>query len=179
MCRIVQWVGCVCDGWVLCVWWCVAVCVMAVYVQVKWSRENYHHSLSSPYSLRLASGDASGKIIVWDVVSGTAHCEIQEHSKPIPGESCSLVTLLHLSDVSPFFLKYISVPSILFFLHTFFSFPPLRPLPLPPLLFFPLGCRRILLSILAWGTCLWSEVLGLRSSFCGPRSLATFPCLYV
>ena len=59
----------------------------AVFVswQVKWSRENYHHSLSSPYSLRLASGDASGKIIVWDVVSGTAHCEIQEHSKPIQG----------------------------------------------------------------------------------------------
>ncbi|XP_055757648.1 WD repeat-containing protein 11 isoform X1 [Salvelinus fontinalis] len=52
-------------------------------VKVKWSRENYHHSLSSPYSLRLASADSAGKIIVWDVVSGTAHCEIQEHSKPI------------------------------------------------------------------------------------------------
>ncbi|XP_030627751.1 WD repeat-containing protein 11 isoform X2 [Chanos chanos] len=55
----------------------------AVVVKVKWSRENYYHSLSSPYSLRLASADASGKIIVWDVVSGNAHCEIQEHSKPI------------------------------------------------------------------------------------------------
>lgn len=53
---------------------------------MKWSRENYYHNLSSPYCLRLASGDASGKIIVWDVVSGTAHCEIQEHSKPIQGE---------------------------------------------------------------------------------------------
>ncbi|KAJ8248191.1 hypothetical protein GJAV_G00239350, partial [Gymnothorax javanicus] len=52
-------------------------------VKVKWSRENYHHSLSSPYSLRLASADAVGKIIIWDVVSGTAHCEIQEHAKPI------------------------------------------------------------------------------------------------
>ncbi|KAL3050051.1 hypothetical protein OYC64_012162 [Pagothenia borchgrevinki] len=52
-------------------------------VKVKWSRENYYHNQSSPYCLRLASGDASGKIIVWDVVSGTAHCEIQEHSKPI------------------------------------------------------------------------------------------------
>ncbi|KAK9541820.1 hypothetical protein VZT92_001838 [Zoarces viviparus] len=52
-------------------------------VKVRWSRENYYHNLSSPYCLRLASGDASGKIIVWDVVSGTAHCEIQEHSKPI------------------------------------------------------------------------------------------------
>ncbi|KAM8852868.1 WD repeat-containing protein 11 isoform 1-T1 [Synchiropus picturatus] len=52
-------------------------------VKVKWSRENYYHNLSAPYCLRLASGDSSGKIIVWDVVSGTAHCEIQEHSKPI------------------------------------------------------------------------------------------------
>ncbi|KAL6101357.1 wdr11 [Pungitius sinensis] len=52
-------------------------------VKVRWSRENYYHNLSSPYCLRLASGDASGKIIVWDVVSGTPHCEIQEHSKPI------------------------------------------------------------------------------------------------
>ncbi|KAJ8250706.1 hypothetical protein COCON_G00226280 [Conger conger] len=52
-------------------------------VKVKWSRENYHHSLSAPYSLRLASADAAGKIIIWDVVSGTAHCEIQEHTKPI------------------------------------------------------------------------------------------------
>ncbi|KAL0964187.1 hypothetical protein UPYG_G00320450 [Umbra pygmaea] len=52
-------------------------------VKVKWCRENYHHNLSAPYSLRLASADAAGKIIVWDVVSGTAHCEIQEHTKPI------------------------------------------------------------------------------------------------
>ncbi|XP_066549103.1 WD repeat-containing protein 11 [Amia ocellicauda] len=52
-------------------------------VKVKWARENYHHSLGSPYSLRLASADMSGKIIVWDVGSGTARCEIQEHSKPI------------------------------------------------------------------------------------------------
>ncbi|CDQ80997.1 unnamed protein product, partial [Oncorhynchus mykiss] len=57
--------------------------LLALCLQVKWSRENYHHSLSSPYSLRLASADSAGKIIVWDVVSGTAHCEIQEHSKPI------------------------------------------------------------------------------------------------
>lgn len=54
---------------------------------MKWSKENYYHNLSSPYCLRLASGDASGKIIVWDVVSGTAHCEIQEHSKPIQGKA--------------------------------------------------------------------------------------------
>ncbi|MGH0115855.1 UNVERIFIED_CONTAM: hypothetical protein FKN15_054211 [Acipenser sinensis] len=52
-------------------------------VKVKWARENYHHSTGSPYSLRLASADVTGKIIVWDVTSGTACCEIQEYSKPI------------------------------------------------------------------------------------------------
>lgn len=53
--------------------------------QVKWAKENYHHNIGSPYSLRLASADATGKIIVWDVATGTARCEIQEHSKPIQG----------------------------------------------------------------------------------------------
>ncbi|XP_069609757.1 WD repeat-containing protein 11 isoform X3 [Ranitomeya imitator] len=52
-------------------------------VRVKWARENYHHNLGSPYALRLASADASGKIVVWDVTTGTTRCEIQEHSKPI------------------------------------------------------------------------------------------------
>ncbi|XP_041124684.1 WD repeat-containing protein 11 isoform X2 [Polyodon spathula] len=52
-------------------------------VKVKWARENYHHDTGSPYSLRLASADVSGKIIVWDVMAGTARCEIQEYSKPI------------------------------------------------------------------------------------------------
>ncbi|KFO66207.1 WD repeat-containing protein 11, partial [Corvus brachyrhynchos] len=52
-------------------------------VKVKWAKENYHHNIGSPYSLRLASADATGKIIVWDVATGTARCEIQEHSKPI------------------------------------------------------------------------------------------------
>ncbi|XP_021384959.1 WD repeat-containing protein 11 isoform X1 [Lonchura striata] len=52
-------------------------------VKVKWAKENYHHNIGSPYSLRLASADATGKIIVWDVATGAARCEIQEHSKPI------------------------------------------------------------------------------------------------
>lgn len=56
-----------------------------LYLQVKWAKENYHHNIGSPYSLRLASADATGKIIVWDVATGTARCEIQEHAKPIQG----------------------------------------------------------------------------------------------
>jgi len=56
-----------------------------LYLQVKWAKENYHHNIGSPYSLRLASADVTGKIIVWDVATGTARCEIQEHAKPIQG----------------------------------------------------------------------------------------------
>uniref|UniRef100_A0A8C4QUC4 WD repeat domain 11 n=1 Tax=Eptatretus burgeri TaxID=7764 RepID=A0A8C4QUC4_EPTBU len=52
-------------------------------VKVKWARENYHHDLAAPYCLRLASGDTSGKIIVWDVANGTPRCEIQEFTKPV------------------------------------------------------------------------------------------------
>ncbi|XP_077206059.1 WD repeat-containing protein 11 [Paroedura picta] len=52
-------------------------------VKVKWAKENYHHNVGSPYSLRLASADVTGKIIVWDVATGAARCEIQEHTKPI------------------------------------------------------------------------------------------------
>ncbi|XP_054019507.1 WD repeat-containing protein 11 [Dryobates pubescens] len=52
-------------------------------VKVKWAKENYHHNVGSPYALRLASADVTGKIIVWDVATGTARCEIQEHAKPI------------------------------------------------------------------------------------------------
>ncbi|XP_059803789.1 WD repeat-containing protein 11 isoform X2 [Hypanus sabinus] len=52
-------------------------------VKVKWARENYHHNIGSPYSLRLASADTAGKIIVWDVATGAARCEIQEYTKPI------------------------------------------------------------------------------------------------
>ncbi|XP_062608661.1 WD repeat-containing protein 11-like isoform X2 [Saccostrea cucullata] len=52
-------------------------------VKVKWAKENYHHDLGNPYSLRLASGDNNGVIIVWDVTSGTVKSEFSEGSKPI------------------------------------------------------------------------------------------------
>ncbi|XP_078310578.1 WD repeat-containing protein 11-like [Crassostrea virginica] len=52
-------------------------------VKVKWAKENYHHDLGNPYSLRLASGDTSGVIIVWDVTAGVAKSEFSEGNKPI------------------------------------------------------------------------------------------------
>lgn len=54
-------------------------------VQVKWCRENYHHDIGSPYSLRLASGDSNGSIVIWDVAAGDAKTEFSDGNKPIQG----------------------------------------------------------------------------------------------
>ncbi|KAL5022239.1 hypothetical protein ScPMuIL_001394 [Solemya velum] len=52
-------------------------------VKVKWARENYQHDLGSPYNLRLASGDANGVIIIWDVVQGQSRVEFSDGNKAI------------------------------------------------------------------------------------------------
>ncbi|XP_052100859.1 WD repeat-containing protein 11-like [Mytilus californianus] len=52
-------------------------------VKVKWSHENYHHDLGSPYTLRLASGDSNGLIIIWDVKQGEPKTEFSDGNKPI------------------------------------------------------------------------------------------------
>lgn len=51
--------------------------------QVKWAHENYHHDLNSPYSLRLASADSAGVILVWDVAQGTSRTEFSDGNKPV------------------------------------------------------------------------------------------------
>lgn len=51
--------------------------------KVKWARDNYHHDSNSPYILRLASGDTSGNVIVWDISQGTAVTEFSEGNRPI------------------------------------------------------------------------------------------------
>lgn len=53
--------------------------------QVKWARENYSHDLGSPYTLRLASADNIGNIIIWDVVQGEPKTEFSDGTKPIQG----------------------------------------------------------------------------------------------
>ncbi|OON22727.1 WD domain, G-beta repeat protein, partial [Opisthorchis viverrini] len=46
--------------------------------QVKWAPENFYHDHKNPYGLRLASADASGMIIIWDVVTASVVSEICE-----------------------------------------------------------------------------------------------------
>lgn len=55
----------------------------ATVVKVKWARENYNHDIGSPYTLRLASGDAAGCIIIWDVVLGEVKTECLDGNRPI------------------------------------------------------------------------------------------------
>ncbi|CAG5129448.1 unnamed protein product [Candidula unifasciata] len=56
-----------------------------VVTQVKWAHEHYHHDLYSPYTLRLASSDTHGQIIVWDVGMGAVRSEFTDGNKPILG----------------------------------------------------------------------------------------------
>ncbi|XP_059139612.1 WD repeat-containing protein 11-like [Physella acuta] len=56
-----------------------------VITQVKWAHENYHHDLNSPYTLRLASSDTHGHIIVWDVGLGIVRSAFEDGNKPILG----------------------------------------------------------------------------------------------
>uniref|UniRef100_A0A0X3P7H9 Uncharacterized protein n=2 Tax=Schistocephalus solidus TaxID=70667 RepID=A0A0X3P7H9_SCHSO len=44
-------------------------------VQLRWAPENYYHDAKNPYLHRLASADASGRIIIWNVLSGSALAE--------------------------------------------------------------------------------------------------------
>ena len=55
-------------------------------LQIKWAKEDYHHDVNSPYCLRLASADASGTIIAWDVSQGRARAEFSDGNKPVQGK---------------------------------------------------------------------------------------------
>jgi len=52
---------------------------------VKWARENFSHDIGSPYTLRLASADSAGNIVVWDVAQGEPKTEFSDGTKPIQG----------------------------------------------------------------------------------------------
>ena len=43
--------------------------------QVRWAPTNHHHSLNSPYSLKLASVDHSCVCVIWDVYEGSVYTE--------------------------------------------------------------------------------------------------------
>lgn len=57
----------------------------AIVTQVCWSPDNMHHTLLSPYCLKLCSIDCSGVCVVWDVSMATVLCEFSVGSKSVVG----------------------------------------------------------------------------------------------
>ena len=55
----------------------------SVIFKVRWSRECYHHTLASPYTLRLVSVDNGSHCVVWDVTQGTIISEFALGGKPL------------------------------------------------------------------------------------------------
>lgn len=82
-------------------------------VKVKWARENYRHDLASPYSLRLASADYNGKILIWDVASGVVGAECFEGSKPVAD-----MEWVSMQDISHDLLVALHPPSTLVLWNT-------------------------------------------------------------
>lgn len=56
-----------------------------VVFQIKWAQENYYHDLNHSYSLKLASADTNGLIVVWDVKDGKPISSFSETGKVASG----------------------------------------------------------------------------------------------
>ncbi|KAL5962355.1 WD repeat-containing protein 11, partial [Taenia solium] len=48
-----------------------------------WAPENYYHDSKNPYTHRLASADASGRIVIWNVASATPLAEASEYDSGV------------------------------------------------------------------------------------------------
>lgn len=57
----------------------------ATVTQLVWAPENYYHDSKNPYTHRLASADASGRIVIWDVASATPLAEASENDSSVCG----------------------------------------------------------------------------------------------
>lgn len=54
-------------------------------VKVRWRKTRHYHQLSAPYSLVLASADAAGTILVWEVTKAEVTATLSEGTKPVLG----------------------------------------------------------------------------------------------
>ncbi len=56
-----------------------------LFKQVKWSPDNFYHNIEDPYSLKLASADSVGNILIWDVYKSSVQSEFRDGNKSISG----------------------------------------------------------------------------------------------
>lgn len=53
-------------------------------IKVCWARDcRHHHSLTTPYQLRLASVDSASHCVIWDVTRGTVTADFSLGAKPL------------------------------------------------------------------------------------------------
>jgi len=48
---------------------------------IKWAQENYYHDVHTPYQLKLAAGDTSGSILIWDIREAVLVNELVEANR--------------------------------------------------------------------------------------------------
>jgi hypothetical protein len=52
-------------------------------IRLRWCHQRRHHTLAAPYSLRLASVDASSLCVIWDVGQAAVVAEFSLGNKPL------------------------------------------------------------------------------------------------
>ncbi|CAF2904464.1 unnamed protein product [Rotaria sp. Silwood2] len=75
-------------------------------IKVKWCPDQFYHNIDDPYSLKLASADSTGNILIWDVYKSSVQAEFRDGNKLISD------MIWYLSDNNPQLLLVIHSPNI-------------------------------------------------------------------
>ena len=70
--------------------------------------DSYHHTLASPYVLKLASVDATTQCVIWDVVQGTVLTEFLLGGKPVVDLQWlnTNVSCIHVHNIMDMYTTY-------------------------------------------------------------------------
>lgn len=74
--------------------------------RIKWSPDNFYHNIDDAYSLKLASADSAGNILIWDVYKSSVQCEFRDGNKQISD------MIWYSSENNPQLLAVIHSPNI-------------------------------------------------------------------
>ncbi|CAF3780097.1 unnamed protein product [Rotaria magnacalcarata] len=80
--------------------------------KVKWFPDYFYHNLEDSYSLKLASADSNGNILIWDVYKSSVQCEFRDGNKPITD------MLWYACDNNPQLLLVVHSPNIVILWNT-------------------------------------------------------------
>ncbi|CAF4332847.1 unnamed protein product [Rotaria socialis] len=83
-----------------------------IITKVKWFPDYFYHNLDDSYSLKLASADSNGNILIWDVYKSSVQCEFRDGNKPITD------MLWYACDNNPQLLLVVHSPNIVILWNT-------------------------------------------------------------